>query len=199
MQQNRMIGEEIMIKCYCDKCGIETAVNKLTRVIEYDYACDLRGNKLVGFPKAEHDLCEECYEKYKKLNIDIGDFMAMSDEEIELALYTFKVGDQVITADGRVGTITDICTCEKCKERGFYEPKVTTEIGVYNIWITDTDKNNGFISYYKIGDRVFGNIDEKEERRLEEDIYTRKREIIKLEAQLNVLKELKEEKENATT
>lgn len=184
-----------MIKIYCDKCGKETTVDKIGRVLEQEYARDKFGNKLMGFLKAAYDLCEECLGKYEKLNIEVGDFIQMSDEDIEFTLYTFKVGDQVITSDGRVGTITDICTCESCKKRGFYEPRVDTEVGLYDIWITDTDKNNGFISYYKIGDRVFGNIDDKEEERIKEDIHTRKSEIISLEAQLNVLKKLKEEKE----
>lgn len=183
-----------MVKFYCDKCGKETTGDKIKRVIEDQYACDARGNKLMRFPKATYDLCEECLGKYEKLNIEIQDFMTMSDEDIELALYTFKVGDEVITDDGRVGTITDICTCEKCKERGFYEPKVTTETGIYDIYITDTDKNNGFISYYKIGDKVFGNVDEKAEKRIKEDIHTRKSELIALETQLDVLSILKKEK-----
>lgn len=155
-----MIGEEVMIKYYCDKCGKEIADDENIEVKE---------GQIFHY-------CNEC--QYNALTCG------------------FKIGDQVITDDGRVGTITDICTCEKCKERGFYEPKIKTEVGLYDIWITDTDKNNGFMSYYKIGDQVFGNVDEEEEERLKEDIHTRKSEIIGLEAQLNVLKELKEEKEN---
>ena len=31
-------------------------------------------------------------------------------------------GDFVETVDGRVGYIKSICRCEKCRERGFYEP-----------------------------------------------------------------------------
>lgn len=33
-------------------------------------------------------------------------------------------GDYVETTDGRVGYIKSICRCEKCRERGFYEPIV---------------------------------------------------------------------------
>ena len=154
-----MIGEEIMIKYFCDKCGKEIADDENIEVKE--------GQVL--------HYCDEC----RANELTCG----------------FKVGDQVITDDGCVGVIESICDCPSCKIRGFYEPTVKTEIGLYGIYITDTDKNNGFKSFYKIGDRVFGNIDEQEERRLEEDIYTRKSEIIRLEAQLNVLKTLKEEKE----
>ena len=52
----------------------------------------------------------------------------------------FKVGDQVITDDGRVGVIESICDCESCKDRGFYEPRVKMQDGYDQIWITDTDK-----------------------------------------------------------
>ena len=184
-----------MVKFYCDKCGKETTGDKIKRVIEDQYTCDTHGNKLMRFPKAARDLCEECLGKYEKLNIEIQDFMAMSDEEIKLALYTFKVGDQVITDDGRVGTIIDICTCEQCKKRGFYEPRIEMEIGLYDIYITDSDKNNGFKSFYRIGDQVFGNVDEEEFERIKDGIRERKLEIISLEGQLNVLKKLKQVKE----
>ena len=186
-------GESKMIKMVCDKCQKEA--EKITRINHYEdvYAHNV---KITTFVTSASDLCDVCLEKLKKLpGIEIQDFMQMSDADIELALYTFKVGDEVITADGRVGTITDICTCDKCKERGFYEPRINTETGIYDIWITDTDKNNGFISYYKIGDRVFGNVDEKQIDIIKEDIHTRKHEIIALEAQLNVLEILKKEKE----
>ena len=178
---------------YCDKCNNE--VQQLTSMPDTitAYAGEF---PVARFYKGEVQLCDKCLEKLESLHMDIKDFMTMSDEDIELALYTFKVGDQVITADGRVGTITEICTCERCKERGFYEPRIETEVGLYDIWITDTDKKNGFISYYKIGDRVFGNVDEKQIDVLKEDIHTRKHEIIALEAQLNVLETLKKEKEN---
>ena len=182
-----------MIKMYCDKCKSE--VQTITR-LPHTEAAYAHSVKIMELKIAEYDLCEECLEKFEKLGVDIDDFMKMSYEEIELALYTFKVGDEVITSDGRVGTITDICTCDKCKERGFYEPRINTETGIYDIWITDTDKNNGFISYYKIGDRVFGNVDEEQIDVIKEDIHTRKHEIIALEAQLDVLKLLKKEKEN---
>lgn len=180
-----------MIKFICDKCEADTSGDKIKRVIEKVYARDSRGNKLVGFPAAIHDLCEECHEKYEKLDIDIKNFMKMSEEEIELALYTFKVGDKVITDDGRIGTITGICTCEQCKKRGFYEPKVKLEVGLYDIHITNTDKNDGFRSFYKIGDQVFGNIDEECIERTKRSIADRKSEITCFEAQLNVINTLK--------
>lgn len=73
--------------------------------------------------------------------------------------YKFKVGDEVITSIGETGVITGICKCDMCKRRGFYEPIVKCEDEDDYITITDTDFRNGFRSFYKIGDYVFGNID----------------------------------------
>lgn len=184
-----------MIKFYCDKCGKETTRDKIKRVIEEAYPCDAQGNKLVRFPVATHDLCEECYEQYEKLNIDIKDFMAMTDEEIELALYTFKVGDKVITSTGKVGTITEICTCDQCKKRGFYEPQVKVDIGTDSIWITDNDKRVNFRSFYQIGDYIFGNIDEdcvvKQIGWKTKEIKNAEQELAELQTQLDIVKKLK--------
>ena len=164
-----------MIKVYCDNCDKEITgnVNVSTETIEVK---DCHDNVITTFKGDILHYCDEC--QYNELTCG------------------FKVGDQVITYDGRVGTITDICTCESCKKRGFYEPCVELEIGLYDIYITDSDKNNGFMSFYKIGNKVFGNIDEEETERIKRDIYDRKSEIISLEAQLNVLKKLQEEKEH---
>lgn len=182
-----------MIKMICDKCKKE--VQTVTRL---DHTEDVYGHgvKIMEIPIAAYDLCDECLEKMKKLEIEVQDFMNMSDEEIELELYRFKVGDKVITDNGRVGTITDICTCESCKKRGFYEPRVELEIGLWDIYITDTDKNNGFKSFYKIGDKIFGNIDEECVERIKQSIKDRKLEIIGLERQLNVMQKLIEKKNN---
>lgn len=115
--------------------------------------------------------------------------------EYEELTYGFKVGDQVITDDGRVGTIVDICDCESCKKRGFYEPRVDMTIGEYQIYITDKDKRNGFQNFYKIGDQVFGNIDEQyvlnNIEYKKKDISDMQRELMQLEAQLNVIQTLK--------
>lgn len=186
-----------MIKFICDKCEKEKPIDKMKRVIQEEYAY-ANNVKVLSFPVAAHDLCEECHEKYEKLNIDIKDFMEMSNEEIELALYTFKVGDKVITSTGEVGTITSICTCDACKKRGFYEPQVETEIGNYRIYITDNDKRVNFRSFYQIGDHIYGNIDEDyllhniESKKA--DIKQAQKELIELDCQLDVVKKLKEEK-----
>ena len=72
--------------------------------------------------------------------------------------YTFRVGDEVITDDGRVGKIATICKCDRCETRGFYELSVDFGTG-YNNYITHWDYEDGFSGYYKIGDYVFGNLD----------------------------------------
>lgn len=166
-----------MVKFYCDKCGKEITDNINTDAEEVE-AIDLRDNVVAKFTKTLH-YCDEC--QYDDLTCG------------------FKVGDEVITYDGRVGIITDICTCEKCKERGFYEPRVEIENEFYSLYITDTDKNNGFMRFYQIGNRIFGNVDEEAAERIKRDIEDLKCEIVSLEAQLNVVKTLKEEKESATT
>lgn len=72
----------------------------------------------------------------------------------------FKIGDKVITSQGEVGVITKICTCDACKERGFYEPEIRTKLGSYKIYCTESDKRDNFKSFYSIGDNVYNNLDE---------------------------------------
>lgn len=74
----------------------------------------------------------------------------------------FKVGDKVITAKGEVGIIQEICSCDGCKERGFYEPQIKTLIGNDTIMCTDSDKRDNFKSFYSIGEEVYGNLDDTE-------------------------------------
>lgn len=52
--------------------------------------------------------------------------------------YNFKVGDKVITVYGEVGQIVDICQCENCEKRGFYEP----------IWMEDGFDERHYITSY---------------------------------------------------
>jgi hypothetical protein len=145
------------VKYFCDKCGneiekggIEIWVNLNTTPL------NSIGRKF---------LCEECAEKFKKVKdrLDhVEDFFDMTDDDIALMEYDFKVGDLVITDTGVKGVIEDICDCDRCKARGFYEPKVKVTDGVDDvIWITDTDKSNGFTSFYQIGKYKFGNIDKE--------------------------------------
>ncbi len=61
-----------------------------------------------------------------------------------------REGDYVETADGRVGYIKSICRCEKCRERGFYEPTVHFTDGEEDS-ITKYEAENGFKGYKQIG------------------------------------------------
>ncbi len=59
-------------------------------------------------------------------------------------------GDFVETVDGRVGYIKSICRCEKCRERGFYEPIVHFTDGEEDC-ITKYEAENSFKGYKRIG------------------------------------------------
>jgi hypothetical protein len=180
-----------VIKYFCDRCGEEFSSAGLQLAV---FARDKYGSPLLhgGY---KH-LCERCKQKflYIKDKLEYSEkFFELSDEDIDLLYYNFKIGDEVITSEGLIGVITDICDCDKCKERGFYEPQVKTTFGDSGIYITDTEKNSGFPSFYKIGDHVFGNID------LDYIIgridYT-ERELIFLEQQKEILMELTKENES---
>lgn len=71
----------------------------------------------------------------------------------------FNIGDEVITSDGRKGKIVDICLCEECERRGFYEPKVLYDEYDDVEYITNVDRDYNFDDFYKIGNTVFGNAD----------------------------------------
>ena len=71
----------------------------------------------------------------------------------------FNIGDEVITSDGRKGKILDICHCEECERRGFYEPKVLYDEYDEVEYITNVDMERNFCNFYKIGNTVFGNAD----------------------------------------
>ena len=88
-----------MIKIYCDKCGKEITDNVNT-VIEETEAKSSDNTVLMKFASVSHQYCNECMEN----ELNCG----------------FKVGDEVITSTGEVGTIISFCTCQLCKERGFY-------------------------------------------------------------------------------
>lgn len=152
-----------MVKYFCDKCNNEIKSDGLVIPI---YARDNIGIKI--WFMCEKLLCSECTNKFNIVKDRLKyeeDFFDMSDEDIALMEYDFKVGDEVITSTGQVGVIESICNCDRCKERGFYEPKVKLTKGVDGIYITDCDKNNNFSNYYKIGKYKFGNIDKESIKR----------------------------------
>ena len=77
--------------------------------------------------------------------------------------YEFCVGDEVEAVDGMVGKIVSICHCERCAERGFFEPKWETTDGEYSDYITVNQANRGFPYYRRIGKYVW-NHDTDEEK-----------------------------------
>lgn len=77
--------------------------------------------------------------------------------------YEFRVGDEVETVDGMSGKIVSICHCERCAERGFFEPKWETLDGKYSDYITVNQANRGFPYYRRIGKYVW-NHDTDEEK-----------------------------------
>lgn len=173
-----------MIKYFCDRCGKEMDKGRQMYTGVYDALGVLV--TYIGTPK---HLCEECSEKLNAIKDQLDheeDIFDMTDEDIELLRYTFKVGDKVITDDGRTGTITSICNCERCKKRGFYEPEV--DFGDYTDYIMISDKKDGFKSYYQIGDQVFGNIDEEPVIKELEEIGERYNKLIKQQGMIHLLR-----------
>ena len=83
-----------------------------------------------------------------------GSKEAMSKIKANEPKYDFHVGDYVEDIDGNVGYIDFICDCDKCKERGFNEPRIrytsgeTDYITVYQLEHLDK-------SYRRIGKYEF--------------------------------------------
>ena len=145
------------VKYFCDRCGNEFKSNGLVVPV---YAYDALGIKL--FDVGKKFLCEECTKKFELIKDRLEheeDFFELTDDDISLMEYDFKVGDIVVTDTGEVGFIESVCDCDRCKKRGFYEPRAKTIDGDDTIYITDTCKSNGFISFYQIGKYKFGNLD----------------------------------------
>lgn len=76
--------------------------------------------------------------------------------------YEFHVGDEVVTTEGIKGKITSICHCDRCEERGFYEPFWIAEDGEYEHCINIYDAKSSFSSFYKIGKYRFSDFDKGE-------------------------------------
>ena len=111
--------------------------------------------------------------------------LVISVGRVFLKMY-FNIGDEVISADGYIGKIISICDCDRCKQRGFYEPVV--EWGDGNVdWITCWEKENNFRNYYQIGDYVFGNT-QLESVKLQ--IAEIKEKLYRLEEQRDVLSDI---------
>ena len=176
-----------MIKYFCDRCGKECKAE--SKIIPKYVA---RGGKcntvLMVFGNGM--LCEECAKKFEQVKDQFKheeDIFNMTDEDIELLRYTFKVGDKVIESDGLTGTVKEVCTCSECKRRGFYELTVEMEDGSID-YVMATDKKRGFDSYYSIGDRVFGNL---KEEYVSKEIDKCEKQMWQLYKQLGTIQEVK--------
>ena len=108
---------------------------------------------------------------------------------MEIGDYKFNIGDEVITADGTRGEIINICECDNCKERGFYEPVYRDEEDG-EIWISDFEAKRGFNHFYKIGNYTFGNLHRKP---VENKITYLEERLVQLRKQLALVEELEKE------
>lgn len=175
-----------MIKYFCDRCGRESRLPIILPIYVHD------GKGIVIMQIDEKLICEDCAKQLAEIkdelvkNHYLQDFLQMTDEDIELLRYTFNVGDKVITSDGRTGTIRSICHCDGCKERGFYEPEV--DFGYYMDYIMVSDKEDNFKSYYQIGDRVFGNLNEEPVIKELEEIGERYNKLVKQQGMIHLLR-----------
>lgn len=100
--------------------------------------------------------------------------------------YEFYIGDEVITTDGVIGRITSVCTCDRCRERGFYEPFWAGE-DKWEHCIDIYTAKTGFAGFYKIGKYYFNDFNKGEVLR---DMAYHEDEIKKLRKQLKVIDEI---------
>lgn len=95
-----------------------------------------------------------CILEEVKSVVIMGSKEAISKIKANEPKYDFHVGDYVEDIDGNVGYIDFICDCDKCKERGFDEPRIrytsgeTDYITVYQLEHLDK-------SYRRIGKYEF--------------------------------------------
>ena len=103
-------------------------------------------------------------------------------EEIEKKNNTtdiqFHEGDFVESSDGKIGYISSICHCDKCKKRGFFEPTITYSDGTTD-YISNYSVKTVSSDYKQIGTQKFSTEDElrnrittleKENKELKEEV-----------------------------
>lgn len=103
--------------------------------------------------------------------------------------YEFEIGDKVITTEGEFGKIVDICRCDRCQKRGFYEPIWAKDGDKYQHYITNYDAECGFCGFYRIGKYKFNDFDKGEILR---GMAYCEDELKRLRKQLKVIEELEE-------
>ena len=104
--------------------------------------------------------------------------------------YEFEIGDIVITTEGEKGIIIHICKCDKCEERGFYEPIWIIEGDDKKRYITIGDAICGFDEFYQIGKYHFNDFDKRQV--LQNMVYYEKG-LKQLKKQLKLIEELENE------
>lgn len=70
----------------------------------------------------------------------------------------FHEGDYVENRDGRIGYISDICHCDECKKRGFFEPTITYSDGTID-YISNYSVKTVSSDYKQIGTQRFSTED----------------------------------------
>lgn len=75
--------------------------------------------------------------------------------------YEFNIGDVVVTTEGETGKIVDICKCDKCRKRGWYEPVWRDDDTGEDDYITDYQYESGFVGFYRIGKYRFGKFEKQ--------------------------------------
>ena len=90
----------------------------------------------------------------------------------------FHEGDFVENSNGKIGYISSICHCDKCKERGFFEPTITYSDGTTD-YINNYSIKSVPFDYKQIGTQKFSTEDvlrsrvvalEKENKELKEKV-----------------------------
>ena len=66
----------------------------------------------------------------------------------------FHEGDFVENNEGKIGYISSICHCDKCKERGFFEPTITYSDGTTD-YISNYSVKTVSSDYKQIGTQKF--------------------------------------------
>lgn len=68
----------------------------------------------------------------------------------------FNIGDFVENRDGRIGYISDICHCDECRKRGFFEPTIQYSDGTSD-YISNYSVKYVSKDYKQIGTQKFDN------------------------------------------
>ena len=98
-------------------------------------------------------------------SIQYSEYVKLSFEEIQIPNrliennipdIKFHIGDFVEDMDGKIGYISDICLCDECKERGFFEPTIQYLDGTSD-YISNYSVKRISKDYKQIGIQKFDN------------------------------------------